>query len=64
MAILEKYQNYFSTDFEENKHRLSKVAIIRSKQLRNEIAGYITAYMRKMAEEEKKPAEIVVAETS
>lgn len=63
MTLLEKYPDYFSTNFEENKKRLEKIAIIRSKQLRNEIAGYITSYLRKVVEEEKKkPAEIVVAE--
>jgi small subunit ribosomal protein S17e len=36
----------FSNDFDKNKEVLEKVAIIRSKGLRNEVAGYITGYMR------------------
>jgi len=46
MQLLEKYGDMFSTDFDNNKEVLNKVAIIRSKGLRNEIAGYITGYMK------------------
>jgi len=46
MQLLEKYGEMFSIDFDKNKEVLSKVAIIRSKGLRNEVAGYITGYMR------------------
>jgi small subunit ribosomal protein S17e len=46
--LLEKYPNLFTSDYEENKKALDKVAIINSKQLRNEIAGYITRHMREM----------------
>jgi small subunit ribosomal protein S17e len=42
LLLLEKHGNLFTTDFEKNKEILSQVAIIRSKELRNEIAGYIT----------------------
>ncbi|MEM2873653.1 MAG: 30S ribosomal protein S17e [Nitrososphaerales archaeon] len=47
MQILEKHGNLFTDDFEKNKSILSEVAIIRSKQLRNEIAGYITDFVKK-----------------
>ncbi len=47
MLLLEKYGNLFTTDFEKNKEVLSRVAIIRSKELRNEIAGYITRLMNR-----------------
>jgi len=46
MQLLEMYGSMFGIDFDKNKEVLSKVAIIRSKGLRNEVAGYITAYMR------------------
>ncbi len=46
MRLLEKYGDMFSIDFDKNKEVLNRVAIIRSKGLRNEIAGYITGYMR------------------
>jgi len=40
--ILEIHGNVFTEDFEKNKEILMKVAVIRSKQLRNEVAGFIT----------------------
>jgi small subunit ribosomal protein S17e len=40
--LLEKYSTLFSVDFEKNKQALESVSIIRSKSLRNKIAGYIT----------------------
>ena len=46
MQMLEKYGDMFGIDFDKNKEVLNKVAVIRSKGLRNEIAGYITGYMR------------------
>ena len=47
MQILGKYRNLFTHDFDKNKTILSQVAVIRSKQLRNEIAGYITDFVKK-----------------
>lgn len=43
--ILDEYESSFTVDFEHNKEALGKVTIIKSKQLRNEIAGYITNMM-------------------
>jgi len=43
--ILDEYESSFTADFEHNKETLGKVTIIKSKQLRNEIAGYITNMM-------------------
>ncbi len=40
--ILELHRDSFTDDFEKNKEVLEKVALVRSKQLRNEIAGFIT----------------------
>ena len=50
--ILEKHPDLFTSDFEKNKELLTGVAIIRTKSLRNEIAGYITAVMRDNMEDE------------
>lgn len=47
MEILARYRDLFTDDFEKNKIILSKVAIVKSKQLRNELAGYITAAIKK-----------------
>lgn len=51
--LLEKYPDKFGLDFNANKHVISEVAIIRSKVLRNELAGYITSHLRKQAAQEK-----------
>ncbi len=53
MQLLEKYPDKFGLDFNTNKHVISEIAIIRSKVLRNELAGYITAHLRKQAAQEK-----------
>ncbi|MGQ9469991.1 MAG: 30S ribosomal protein S17e [Nitrososphaerales archaeon] len=47
IQILDKYRNLFTSDFDKNKAVLSQVAMIRSKQLRNEVAGYITDFLKK-----------------
>ena len=44
--ILERYPENFGTDFDENKAILKNIAVVRSKLLRNRIAGYITSYRR------------------
>ncbi|MGB6673718.1 MAG: hypothetical protein WBE34_14915 [Candidatus Nitrosopolaris sp.] len=45
--ILERYPENFGTDFGQNKATLKKIAVVRSKLLRNRIAGFITAYLRR-----------------
>ena len=45
-AILEKYPDLFTDEFEKNKQLLVTVATIRSKTLRNETVGYITSAIR------------------
>lgn len=42
LEVLEKYRAEFGEDFADNKKALDTVSIIRSKGLKNEIAGYIT----------------------
>ena len=42
MQVLEEYKSKFGQDFADNKKALDKIAVIRSKGLKNEIAGYIT----------------------
>jgi small subunit ribosomal protein S17e len=55
--LLERYGEMFSIDFDKNKEVLNKVAVIRSKGLRNEIAGYITGYMRSAMNSEQETRE-------
>jgi small subunit ribosomal protein S17e len=51
--LLEKYSDRFTTDFEENKKTILSLAIVRSKVLRNKMAGYITSRLRREADQEK-----------
>jgi small subunit ribosomal protein S17e len=61
--LLERYPDKFGLDFNANKSFISEVAIIRSKVLRNELAGYITAHLRKQASQEKASMASTVGET-
>ena len=51
--LLQKYPDKFGPDFDANKSAVNELAILRSKILRNEVAGYITAHLRKQAAHEK-----------
>tara|TARA_B100000029_G_scaffold116473_1_gene109297 strand:- start:1058 stop:1276 length:219 start_codon:yes stop_codon:yes gene_type:complete len=53
MDILENNANSFGTDFTENKKILNSISIVRSKGLKNEIAGYITNFIKKQIKLEK-----------
>ena len=61
--LLERYPDKFGLDFNANKNVISDVAIIRSKVLRNELAGYITSHLRKQAAQEKASMATAVGET-
>ena len=50
---LEDHKPKFGEDFADNKKVLDQIAIIRSKGLKNEIAGYITKFIKKEIREEK-----------
>ena len=45
--MLEKHKSKFGEDFSENKKSLDEIAIVRSKGLKNEVAGYITNFIKK-----------------
>ena len=49
LMLLERYPSLFTEDFETNKELLKNVAKITSKELRNEIAGYLTRMVKKGA---------------
>ena len=51
--VLGKYKPDFGVDFANNKKVLDKISIIRSKGLKNKIAGYITKFIKKEIREEK-----------
>jgi len=47
MEVLGKHKPRFGRDFSDNKKALDEVTIIRSKGLKNEIAGYITKHIKR-----------------
>ena len=51
--VLDVHKSKFGEDFADNKKVLDKISIIRSKCLKNEIAGYITKFIKKEIREEK-----------
>lgn len=42
-TLLKLHQDVFATDFEENKNLVSELTDIRSKRIRNRVAGYVTS---------------------
>jgi len=51
--LLQKYPDKFGLEFDANKKALNEVAVVTSKVLRNELAGYITSHLRKQAAQAK-----------
>lgn len=67
--IINNNGDVFGTDFTENKKILNKISIVRSKSLKNQIAGYITNFIKKQIKlkEEKddsEPKENIVPDKS
>jgi small subunit ribosomal protein S17e len=60
--LLQKYPDRFGLEFDANKKSLNDLAVVRSKVLRNELAGYITAHLRKQAAREKASMAAVAGE--
>jgi small subunit ribosomal protein S17e len=55
MEILDANKDKFGTDFVENKKILEEISIVRSKGLKNELAGFITKFIkREIRNEEEK----------
>jgi len=57
MEILENHKDEFGINFGDNKEALEKVSIIRSKSLKNEIAGFITRFHKHEILDKKKQEE-------
>ena len=51
--VLADHKSKFGEDFVENKKALNQVSIVRSKGLKNKVAGYITRFIKKQIREEK-----------
>ena len=43
-TLLELYKEKFNTDFENNKRKVEELTDVRSRMMRNRIAGYVTRY--------------------
>lgn len=61
--LLNRYPNKFNVDFQQNKKVIGEIAKVRSKELRNQIAGYIASYINKQAKEQNKKIEEDVDQT-
>jgi small subunit ribosomal protein S17e len=51
--VLDVHKSKFGEDFVENKKALNQISIVRSKGLKNKVAGYITRFNKKQIREEK-----------
>jgi len=61
MELMTTYKGKFDNDFVHNKKVLNEIAIVRSKGLKNEIAGYISTYIKRELEDKaEKEAEAAV----
>jgi small subunit ribosomal protein S17e len=61
--LLNRYPNKFNVDFQQNKKVIGEIAKVRSKELRNQIAGYIASYINKQAKEQNEKIEEDVDQT-
>ena len=57
--VLNEYSERFGTDFLTNKQKLNEISIIRSKGLKNEIAGYITKMLQRQAKFEERKQTLI-----
>ena len=46
-ALIEKYPDIFSNNFEKNKEEVDKIVILESKKMRNKVAGCLVHEIRK-----------------
>ena len=56
---MENNRQDFGVDFQENKKSLNNVSTIRSKSLKNQIAGYITRLIKKEIRLESEKEELI-----
>jgi small subunit ribosomal protein S17e len=55
--LLNRYPDKFNVDFQQNKKIIAEIAKVRSKELRNQMAGYIASYINKQTREQNKKIE-------
>ena len=44
IQLVERFPDQFSRDFEHNKKKVAELTDIKSKEVRNRVAGYVTRY--------------------
>ena len=59
MLVLENNRKNFGVDFQENKKSLNGISTITSKSLKNQIAGYITRFIKKEIQLESVKEELI-----
>ena len=57
--VMNEYSERFGTDFFTNKQSLNEISIVRSKGLKNKIAGYITKMLQRQAKFEERKQMII-----
>ena len=57
--LMNEYSERFGTDFVTNKQSLNEISIVRSKGLKNKIAGYITKILQRQAKFEERKQMII-----
>ena len=62
MEVLKDNKNMFGVNFDENKEALNKISTIRSKILKNELAGYITKFIKNELRNEEAKTRAVESE--
>ena len=60
--VLDKHKSKFGVDFADNKKTLDEVSTIRSKGLKNEIAGFITRFLRREIRDQQAKEERIAAD--
>lgn len=55
--LLSRYPDKFTLDFEENKRLVAELTDIKSKRLRNRVAGYITRLVKIQLQSEGEESE-------
>ena len=59
MEVLKDHKSKFGVDFTENKQALNSISTITSKILKNELAGYITKFIKNELRNEAEKTKLV-----
>lgn len=62
--LLETYSDRFTENFDENKKAVAELTNIKSKRVRNRVAGYITRLVKRKRKLEEMAAKATVSESS